>query len=46
MNALAQNNVPLGGSLSRNMQPDILKATPDHHHLHRNESQNKKRFDS
>lgn len=46
MNALAQNsNASFGGSLSRNMQPDILKATPDHQ-LHRNDSQIKKRIDS
>lgn len=45
MNALAQNNMSMGSSLSRNIQPDILKATPDHQ-LHRNDSQNKKRIDS
>lgn len=45
MNALAQNGASSGGSLSRNMQPDILKATPDHQ-LHRNDSQIKKRIDS
>lgn len=45
MNALSQNSASLGSSLNRNMQPDILKATPDHQ-LHRNESQNKKRIDS
>lgn len=45
MNALAQNSANLGNSLSRNMQPDILKATPDHQ-LHRNDSQSKKRIDS
>lgn len=45
MNALAHNNASSDGSLSRNMQPDILKATPDHQ-LHRNDSQNKKRIDS
>jgi len=45
MNALAQNSASLSGTLSRNMQPDILKATPDHQ-LHRNDSQIKKRIDS
>ncbi|XP_050526156.1 uncharacterized protein CG43867 isoform X3 [Daktulosphaira vitifoliae] len=47
MNALALNNTSNStpNSLNRNMQPDILKATPDHQ-IHRTESQNKKRIDS
>ncbi|XP_050441281.1 uncharacterized protein CG43867 isoform X2 [Adelges cooleyi] len=45
MNALAQNGVSLANSINRNMQPDILKATPDHQ-LHRAESQCKKRIES
>lgn len=44
MNALGQVGTPLGGTLNHNIQPDILKATPDHQ-LNKVDSK-KYRFDS
>lgn len=44
MNALGQNGTPMGGTLTRNIQPDILKATPDQQ-LTRSDSK-KYHFDS
>ena len=46
MNALGQIGTPVAGTLNHNnMQPDILKATPDHQVLNRSDSK-KYHFDS
>ncbi|XP_065213244.1 uncharacterized protein CG43867 isoform X3 [Planococcus citri] len=44
MNALGHNGTPIANTLNRNIQPDILKATPDHQ-LNRSDSK-KYHFDS